>query len=208
MKKISFSSLRLLPPLTLLLLLVKPAWPEGSMAGPATVVEQFHQAIIKAMQLGSYEQRLAALTPVVASTFDTQTIARISLGSRWRRLAAEQQQGYADLMGNLITTTYAARFDNYSGQAFETRSEAPLPRNRVQVRTVLATGNDEVNLDYQLIRRDDGWRVYDVVANGVSDLSLKRASYSVLYDQGGLAMVEAEIRSNISQNEADKFSGD
>ena len=186
--------------------------PASAGEAPATppaagLVERFHSQLLEVMQLDSYAQRVAALDPAVTRTFDVGTIARISLGRHWAELSAEQQTDYAALMLRLIITTYAARFDNYSGQRFATLGEKPLPRSRAQVRTLLYTGSDEISLDYQLIFKAGVWQVYDVAAQGVSDLSLKRSAYSAAYAEGGLAAAQAEVAKTIMQNETGSPDG-
>lgn len=176
-----------------------PAPPD---AAPATLVEWFHGRLLEVMQTDGYAERVAALQAPVAATFDDQTISRISLGRQnWQGLSQAQQGAYAALMRRLIVTTYAARFDGYSGQTFETLEESPLPRDRAQVRSLLHTGSDQVSLDYQLLRQGSVWRVYDVVAEGVSDLSLKRSIYSAAFKAGGFQGAQSEISATIRQNE-------
>ncbi|MEK9824157.1 MAG: ABC transporter substrate-binding protein, partial [Gammaproteobacteria bacterium] len=70
----------------------------------------------------------------------------------------------------------------------------------MRVRTTLQTKTESVDLDYQLQLKNGEWRIYDVIANGVSDLSLKRSNYASLFATGGLETVQREIRDNIRRN--------
>ena len=168
------------------------------------VISSFHEALIASMKAGTFNKRLDILAPAIRNHFQVQTISRISLGRNWRGLAPEQQSGYQSLMEELISTTYASRFDNFDGQEFSTLSEEPISTNRMRVRTHLVTKSETVSLDYQLQSTDGGWRIYDIVANGVSDLSLKRSNYAAIFAGGGLKSVEADIRVSISKNREDK----
>jgi phospholipid transport system substrate-binding protein len=44
------------------------------------------------------------------------------------------------------------------------------------------------------------WKIFDVVANGVSDLSLKRATYSTTFKSSGVNGVIEEIKQTIQNN--------
>ncbi len=167
---------------------------------PTAVVERFHTALISVMQAATLTDKQAIAGDAVIDTFHVETIARISLGRNWRTIPPEAQQDYANLLQELIATTYASRFKNYDDQVFETVATADLSRDRKQVRTTLTTKTETVSFDYALVSVDGKWQVYDVVANGVSDLSLKRSNYTSLFKTGGIAAVTDEIAGNILRN--------
>ena len=105
------------------------------------------------------------------------------------------------LMEKLISTTYASRFNKFDNQTFAFVSSSPIASNRTRVKSILNTKSEIVNLDYQLLFSQETWRIYDVVANGVSDLSLKRSNYAALFANGGLDAVTADITASINKNQ-------
>ena len=181
--------------LVLALLLAHVTW-----ASPEQVVASFHQALIAAMQSKADEKRRSIVDDAIKNHFQIHTIARISLGRNWRTLKSHEQAEYMALMEELISTTYASRFNKFDNQTFTVVSSTPIATNRTRVNSVLTTKSEIVNLDYQLQLSDERWRVYDIVANGVSDLSLKRSNYAALFTEGGLEAVRADIRVSISKS--------
>lgn len=173
----------------------EPAGPTAS----ATVVH-FHAALIKVMKTPGFEARVSLLAPVVETDFDLSTIGRIAIGRPWRSLDNAEQQAITRLLHELVTTTYAARFGDYDGHAFNTLTNSPIADNREQVRTELITRSETVALDYMLIANDNSWKIYDVLANGVSDLALKRSNYASLIADGGIERVLEDIREGIARN--------
>lgn len=163
-------------------------------------INDFHTALITAMQTETYEARVALLSPAINQYFELSTVARISLGRNWQRLSPEQQAAHQALLTELVTTTYASRFDRYDGQMFAVKASEPIGRQRMRIRSTLQTRTESVDLDYQLQLKNGEWRIYDVIANGVSDLSLKRSNYASLFAAGGLETVQREIRDNIRRN--------
>jgi phospholipid transport system substrate-binding protein len=174
--------------------------PSGNGSVPANVVGAFHESLISAMQASGFEERFAIVRPAVDSHFQIHTIARISLGRNWRAMSEDQQTDFIALMRELVATTYAARFDNWDDQIFETGTTESIGKNRVRIKSTLTTKKEVVTLDYQLQQVDADWKIYDIVANGVSDLSLKRSNYAAIFSQGGLAAVKAEIQGTITDN--------
>ena len=188
---------RFMPGLLVLSLLLA----EVTVASPEQVVESFHKALISAMQAATDETRRAIVDEAINSYFQVHTIARISLGRNWRTLQSDKQSDYMTLMEELISTTYASRFDKFDNQTFIVMSSSPSASNRARVKSILNTKSEVVNLDYQLQFSEESWRIYDIVANGVSDLSLKRSNYAALYADGGLDAVTADIRTSIKKNQ-------
>ncbi len=134
----------------------------------------------EAKQLG-YKGRYEILKPVIEDTFDFRTITRYSVGRLWKTFNEDQRKELTEKFTVLSISTYAARFDGYGGEKFRVVSSKPLKRSRLLVRSELTKADGEViHMDYVLKKRGTQWRVINVVVNGVSDLSLKRAQYTYI----------------------------
>jgi len=169
---------------------------------PARVVEDLQTALIYAMQGDqSYQWRVDYLVNSVESSFDFTTIARIAMGRNWDTLNKADRQALQSLMSKLVVSTYASRFKVYQGEAFTILKTLPIGEKRVQVRSRLTTREGEqIDLVYQLHQGAGGWFIFDIVANGVSDLSLKRAAYGAVFNETGLPGIVMEINNKIERN--------
>ena len=164
---------------------------------PSHYVDEFHAVLLDVMQSGSeFEDRVDVLAPVVGQLFDLPTISRISLGRTWKTLGEAPQQEFSALLEQLIVATYADRFDSFSGQSFHTLSAKPARRGWVVKTELEKSDGDRVTLDYYF--RDQ--KVFNVVAEGVSDLSLRRADYTSFIKTEGYDRLLAHIRENIANH--------
>jgi phospholipid transport system substrate-binding protein len=165
----------------LVLLLLAPAVvPAADTA--AKVVEGLHDELLivmkQAHKLG-YAGRYQRLAPTVTARYDFPYISKVVVGRYWRSFTTEQKSQFIDIFSKLSIATYANRFDGYSGERFKTISEKELKRGQRLVKTVLIKANrEEIELDYILHLKNEQWRIINVIAEGVSDLSLKRADYT------------------------------
>ena len=82
-----------------------------------------------------------------------------------------------------------------------------MPREQVLVRSRIVKGKDEVaRLDYVLRETKDGWRIINIMANGVSDLALKRVEYrSILERDGFPALIDMLKKKDRRSREELKF---
>ncbi len=171
------------------------AWSNPAAGEAAAAVDAFHAVVLEAMQTRGFAQRVALLEPAVAAFFDLDAVARISLGPTWRSLAEERRSAFVDLMRRLVTATYADRFDSYSGQSF-VRVETVTASTGPVVKAQLNRSNGKpVNLDYYF----RGGKAFNVVADGVSDLSLRRADYAGIIRATGHDGLVADIEAGIAE---------
>jgi len=70
---------------------------------------------------------------------------------------------------------------------------------RVYVHASLTPADGEdVILAYTLERKSDGWQIVNVVADGVSDLALRRAEYSRVIRNGGFEALMEHLDEQIA----------
>jgi phospholipid transport system substrate-binding protein len=178
-------------------------WPADS---PEAVVATLQAGLIKAAAdraNTSVDARYRALEPVIVATHDLPYIAEFALRRQWPSLAEADRQRFVAAFERLSVMTYAARFVGVGQDTFREiePGTAAGSTGRVQVATAVArAGQPDATLDYLLEREADGtWRIINIVADGVSDLALKRAEYQRLFASGGIEGLLAELERQTEQ---------
>ena len=163
-------------------------------AEPVAQVEALHAVLLQAMRHGgTVAERAEIVGPVVDASFDFQTIARISIGSSWKAIDSEARQRLVDRLRLLTVLTYADRFDSFEGQAFEQTGVVSGQSGTVVKSRILRSTGEPVSLHYYF---REG-RIFNVVADGVSDLALRRADYGSILRREGFAALMAHIERNV-----------
>jgi phospholipid transport system substrate-binding protein len=174
-------------------------------ASPEQVVKRLHESLTEAMREGSrlgYKGRLELLTPSVNRTHDLDFIARTTLGNLWSKLSPDQQITFTDTFRQLSISSYADWFKSHEGEAFEFVDQQAMPREQVLVRTRIVKEKVEVaRLDYVLRETKDGWRIINIMANGVSDLALKRVEYRSILERDGFPALIDMLKKKIAAAE-------
>ncbi len=178
--------------------------PVSAAPHPAVaVVDQLHTRLLGVMKEGEklgYKGRYDRLAPVIAASFDLPFIAKTVMGRYWDTLSSEQRSRFTEVFGKLSVATYAANFDSSSGERFKVVSEKELSGGQVEIRSRLVKSDGgEVSLDYLLHRVGDEWRILNVIAEGVSDLALKRTDYTGYFKKHGFDALLGRLNDKTAQ---------
>ncbi len=167
------------------------------------VVEKLHSTLLAVMKDGDkigYQGRYDQLEPVIKSSFDMPFVSRTVLGKYWETFTREQRSRFVEAFTQMSIATYAANFDSYSGERFKTISEQEVSGGRILVQSqLIKSDGGQVQLDYLLQRTGGQWRIVNVIAEGVSDLALKRADYSAFLKSKGFEALLNKLKEKISQ---------
>ena len=165
------------------------------------IVETFQMALIETMKQGKdlgYEGRFNKLAEPVRLSHDLTKIARIVVGREWENLTAEQQTQLVDVFSKLSISSYAHNFKDFDGESFVFDSEEETARGGVIIHTTLIIPNDKnVKFDYMLKKKGNSWKIINIIANGVSDLALKRSEYTSILKREGFDPLITKINEKI-----------
>ena len=133
------------------------------------------------------ERRYRALEPLIKATHDLPYIAEFALRRQWAELNEPDRARYIAAFERLSIMTYASRFKKVTADTFKVGSAPQIEVDRARISAAIARPSDgDVTLDYQLQRRGDEWKIINIIADGVSDLALKRAEYQRVLASGGI----------------------
>lgn len=178
---------------------------EESHDAAVAVIEQLHTNLLEVMQAAdtmSFAERYSKLEPTITESFDTPVIVKVILSRYWKNLTNQKQENFIQLFNRQTIATYASRFDSYSDEIFAIKTVEQLKKGRLLVRSeIRSKGESPVNLDYLMHNNNGNWFIISVIADGVNDLSLKRAEYSAVIKKNGFENLVTNIEKKIVEME-------
>lgn len=183
----------------LFLAAVLTALPAAAEEDPArAVIQRFQQSLLAVMKdakslgvTGRYQR----LEPTIEEAFHLPLMIRIATGSFWKRATKEQQSGLVAAFKRMSVSTYANRFDGYSGQVFEIVGQRPGPQKTVLVKTrIVSPGDSPARLTYVVKEYEGRWRIVDILLDDdISELAVRRSEYSRLLKRNGVGGLIATL---------------
>ncbi|HSI22106.1 MAG TPA: ABC transporter substrate-binding protein [Methylophilaceae bacterium] len=142
----------------------------------------------KDIQSGDMRKISSLAEEKILPHFDFERMSRMVLGKHWSKASKEQQQQFVNEFRSLLIRTYASALTKYRNQAIEYKPMRMQPSDtEVTVRTqIVQPGSQPLPIDYSLVKKEDGWKVYDVVIEGVSLVTNYRGQFSAEVRQSGM----------------------
>jgi phospholipid transport system substrate-binding protein len=138
----------------------------------------------------SKEQKQQRLEKIFAENVDIAWVARFVMGRFWRTATDEQKQRYVKEYQKFLIKHYTARFAEYSGGSFainDTRAAENEGEYIVSMQiTSQEPGAQPVMVDYRVRRDNGGFRIFDVVVEGVSMITTQRSEFSSVLNAQGI----------------------
>ncbi len=170
---------RILVTLTTMVLAMPAAFAES----PNAVVEE--AAELLAAGLDGRKEELAAdrdalyelINGILLPRFDRRYSAQLVLGRHWRTASNEQRQRFIDAFYSSLLQRYAdgvLEYDQDRVEILPFRGDASRPRTMVRSMVRLNDGS-RVPVNYGLVKRENGWLLFDVTIEGVSYIRNFRA---------------------------------
>ncbi len=140
------------------------AEPQSPMALTRDVLGRSN-AIVKGE--GDRKQKLTALSDLLRGFLDTDALARLAAGKNLDGRSPAETQEFLTLFHEFFVRTYVQRLLLFDAPDFTFGAEK-VNGDQAQVATEVVTPGDRFAVDYTLHRNPDGWRVTDIVVEGVS----------------------------------------
>ena len=121
--------------------------------------------------------------------FDVNAIGRFVLGRYWRKASPHEQQEFLIVFEDSMVFRFLPILGDYTGDVLQVGAVRPFGQapNIFSVESQLQRKEGPpVHVDWRVYKRDEGYRILDVVAEGVSVAVTLRSEYgSVLKQNGG-----------------------
>jgi phospholipid transport system substrate-binding protein len=158
---------------------------------PDELVKTTSEEVLKVIKQNPDRNQLIKVAETkVVPHFDFERMTRLAVGKSWNQAAPEQQQRLQKEFRDLIVRTYtnaliAGKQHDATIQVKPVRQEKD--GNEATVNTQInRSGAPPIPVDYRMEKKPDGWKVYDVVVEGVSLVTTYRDSFQNEVQKSGV----------------------
>jgi phospholipid transport system substrate-binding protein len=134
------------------------------------------------------DQKQKALEKIFSSNVDFPWVGRFCMGRYWREASEAQKTRYLKEYQRFLVLHYTSRFTQYTSGTFKVTGTRDDGDSEFTVSMELKS--DEANaepvlVDYRVRAEEGGFKIFDVIVEGVSLITTQRSEFaSVITDNG------------------------
>ncbi len=156
---------------------------EESLLPPQQIIKETSDKLqqeLKSKEMkGDFAQAKRFVEKVIDPHVDFNRVSALVLGKNWKRASPDQRERFRKEFRELLIRTYAAAFTEYSSWSIRYLPLRMKPDDRkVIVKTqILQPGARPVAVNYRMINKKGGWKVYDIIIEGISLVTNYRTTF-------------------------------
>ncbi len=138
--------------------------------------------------------------------FNFPHMTQLAVGRNWRDASDAQKAALTNEFRTLLVRTYSTALAQYKNQAIEVKPLKLLPgETETVVKTLVNQPSGQpIPIDYSMEKLKEGWKVYDVLIDGVSLVTNYRSSFNKEIQANGIDGLIKSISERNAKNSAKK----
>lgn len=138
----------------------------------------------------------ALVTEQILPNFEFRYASRLILGKHWKTATPEQREAFADAFAAYLVRVYGHALLQVKRDTLTVLDAEDAPdgaKATVRSRIVMTDGT-EVPVDFRMVQIQGYWKIWDVIARGVSYVRTYRADFGVVIANDGLDYLNEFLR--------------
>jgi phospholipid transport system substrate-binding protein len=162
--------------------------------GPEDLVKKMTAEVLDAVKsdkqlaAGDKQKALKLAEEKILPHVDFEEATRLAVGRSWRDASPEQRKRLTEEFRRMLVRTYSTAISAYEGQTMKVMPVRMKPADTdVTVRNqYIRAGGKPVQIDYSMHKTGGGWKIYDIVVEGVSLVLTYRSEFDAVVKQEGI----------------------
>lgn len=166
-------------------------------ADAATFVSDFSERTVALLTMPSNapQERVDGLRRLVMDGLDIEAISRFVVGRGWTEASASERGDYLQAYEDYIVRSLAQRLSTYGGESLIVGAARPMAGGDILVGSTLARPVGEpIKIDWRLRPTAGGFRIVDMVVEGLSLVVTQRDEFASMLRTGGLPALVKTLR--------------
>ena len=172
-----------------------------ALAGPATDTVKTKQTTLFDLLKQSTPESQKKIAAVFDEMLDYNALAQGSLGSEWAARTDAEKAQFSDLLKQLVRNAYERNLKKTLDYDIAYVSEEAVDGS-VMVKTTAKSKTDAredpVAIDFKLTQLAKGWKVQDIVTEGVSLVSSYRSQFTKIIKKDGFPAVLQKMKDKLA----------
>ena len=163
--------------------------------GPEDLVKKITQDVLdtiksdKQLAAGDRQKAIKLAEEKILPHVDFEEATRLAVARGWKEATPEQRKKLVAEFRNMLVRTYSNAISAYEGQTMKVMPVRMKPGDTDATvhNQFIRPGNPKpVLVDYAMRKTEKGWKIYDIVVEGVSLVLTYRSEFDAVVKQDGI----------------------
>lgn len=190
-----------LRPFSLLVVATFVTFQGVASAATAEAEKRLHTAVDQVLAIADRAPNGSALAvslrPTLEKYLSFAAMTRRAVGPGWRQFTKAQQDNATALFTTLVIRTYSSKFTPGEHPVFTYKAATEPAPGRVEVPTTLLYQGSHYSVIYRM-EAAEGWRITDIVIEGVSLIANYRSQFDAQFKKGGAPAVISALSQSVT----------
>lgn len=168
---------------------------QAAEQSPEALVKRVTEEILQALKTdkklaaGDKQRALQIAEEKVLPLIDFEEATRLAVGRAWAQATPEQRKQLITEFRRMLVRVYSNAIQPYGGQTIQVSPVRMKPGDtEVTVHNTFrrASGGKPVGFDYSMRKTEQGWKIYDIVVEGISLVLTYRSEFDAVVKQEGV----------------------
>jgi phospholipid transport system substrate-binding protein len=151
------------------------------------------------------DQKKSEVIEIINTVFGYSLMAKLSVGkAHWSEFNAKQRVEFTSLFTELFQRFYVDKMDLFSNEEVVFQPANAVQEKKVQIPTILLSKGKRYSILYKMFNSKDGWKIYDIIIEGVSLIHTYRSQYNHILESGKIEDLLAKMREKNKENKENK----
>jgi len=165
---------------------LRPAFAQAAPQSPEKLIGELGIELLEMLKLEGRGDREQRFRDLMLRGVDVDLLAGFAIGRYRAELSGQQRTEYRKLFEDFLVATYVSRLGLFSGESFAIRNTQKLGDNEVLVQSLVERPDrPPIRLDWRVRDRGQGWKIIDVMVQGISMAVTQRDEFSSVIAGGG-----------------------
>jgi len=175
-------------------------------AGPDQLVQKVTEEVLasikndKQLAAGDKSKALKLAEEKVLPHIDFDRAVRLAVGRAWQQATPEQQKQLSTEFRRMLVRIYSNAIEPYQGQTLKvlpSRGGKQDPEDTTVRAQFIRAGGQPLPLEFHARKTDSGWKIFDIVVEGVSLVLTYRSEFDAVVKQQGVdGLIKALAQKN------------
>lgn len=175
-----------------------------AFAGAATDAVKAKQTSLFNLLKQSNADSDKKIAAIFDEMLDYQTVAEGSLGTEWAPRTDAEKAQFSDLLKQLVRKAYERNLKkilNYDVEYVGEDADAGAMMVKTKAKSKTDAREEPVEIAFKVAQKDGGWRVQDIVTEGVGLVSSYRSQFTKIIKKDGFPALIQKMRDKLAKGD-------